>query len=97
MESPITHNQPPQLGPRKKIMEKAVKSSFVKYLGSAHINGLNLALYTSGAVRVENVINGKSPAAKQFDTPEAAEQWFDDFDGENTERTHTAIESLLPA
>jgi len=70
------------------------KSRFVTYLGRAHINSLNLALYTSGAVRVENVVNGKCVAARQFESTDAAQEWFDGFDGNNTARTVSAIADL---
>lgn len=74
-------------------MAKA-KSTFVKFLGSAHLNFTNIALYSSGSVRVENVVNGKSLAAKQFASVEAAEEWFDSFDGNNTTRLHAAMQSM---
>ena len=69
-------------------------SKFVKFLGKAHIHSLNLALYNTGAVRVENVINGKCLAARQFADTEAATEWFDSFSGDNTARTVTAIDTL---
>lgn len=69
-------------------------SKFVKFLGKAHINTLNIALYSGGAIRVENVINGKCLAARQFEDVEAASGWFDSFPGDNTSRTIAAIADL---
>jgi len=70
------------------------KSTFVKFLGSSHIKFTNIALYSSGAVRVENVVNGKCLAAKQFESTDAAEEWFDSFYGNNTQRMLTAMTSM---
>jgi hypothetical protein len=70
------------------------KSKFVKYLGTAHINNLNIALYDSGAVRVEQVVNDKSLGAKQFQNTEEAEGWFESFNGDNMSRLTQAISSL---
>jgi len=69
-------------------------SKFVKFLGRAHINFVNVALYETGAVRAENVVNGKSLGGKSFPSAEAAEEWFDAFKGDNTARTAQAIENL---
>lgn len=69
-------------------------SKFVKYLGKAHVNFLNLALYSSGAVRLEHVTNGKCLAARQFVDPDAAEAWFDSLPGNNLARTQSAISAL---
>jgi len=70
------------------------KSSFVEYLGSAHLGYTNIALYNTGAVRVENVVNGKCLSVKKFQTVEDAREWFDAFDGRNTERLAAAIRSM---
>lgn len=74
-------------------MSKA-KSTFVKFLGSAHLNYTNIALYSSGSVRVENVVNGNCLAVKQFPSVESAEEWFDSFDGKNTDRLNAAMQSM---
>ena len=74
-------------------MSKA-KSTFVKFLGSAHLNYTNISLYSSGSVRVENVVNGKCLAVKQFPSVESAEEWFDSFDGKNIDRHNAAMQSM---
>lgn len=74
-------------------MSKA-KSTFVKFLGSAHLNYTNIALYSSGSVRVENVVNGKCLAVKRFPSVESAEEWFDSFDGKNMDRLNAAMQSM---
>lgn len=72
-----------------------MKTYFIRFLGSAHINFLNIALYSSGAIRVEHVVrNNGAIAARQFESVEKAEEWFESFDGTNTHRTVAAMRSL---
>ncbi len=75
-------------------MPKVNKSQFIEFLGSAHLGYMNLALYTSGAVRAENVVNGKCVAVKKFESVEAAKEWFDAFEGRNIERLASAMTSM---
>jgi hypothetical protein len=72
-------------------------SKFVKYLGEAHINQMNIALYDSGSIRVENVVNQKSIGARAFDSVADAEEWFESIGETNTERTWACIQSLKHA
>jgi hypothetical protein len=67
---------------------------FLKYLGSAHVNYMNLALYESGSVRVENVVNNHTMGIRKFESVEAAEAWFESLGEKNLDRTVAAIENL---
>ena len=70
------------------------KSKFVEFLGSSHVRYLNAALYESGAVRIEHVVNGKCLAVKKFESVEAAKNWFDAFEGRNTDRLVAAMKNM---
>ena len=73
-------------------------SKFIKFLGRAHINSMNVALYESGTVRAENVVTNRSIGAMSFDSVEAAEDWFDGLSqtDDNTTKTVLAIDALRP-
>jgi hypothetical protein len=71
-------------------------SKFVKYLSRCSINGMNLALYSGGAVRLENVVNGKSVAAKHFTSADAAQDWYDELPGDvDSEKLTAAMSAML--
>lgn len=76
-------------------------SKFVKFLGTAHINALNLALYEGGGVRVENVASGgkKALGVKKFGSVEAAEDWFHDLapQHDNMTRLTRGISQIAPS
>lgn len=72
-------------------------AKFIKYLGEAHINAMNVALYDSGSLRVENVVNNKSVYARKFESVSAAEQWFESIGDTNAQRTWACIQSMKTA
>lgn len=76
---------------------EADMAKFIKYLGEAHINEMNVALYDSGSLRVENVVNNKSIGARQFESVSAAEDWFESIGDTNAERTWACIKSIKRA
>ena len=75
---------------------------FVKYLGTAHLNGRNVALYSNGTrteLRGETV--GQQTVriygTKKFGSPEAAQMWFDGMPGSNNaSKLASALEALHP-
>ena len=67
------------------------KAKFVKYLGKAHINSINIALYDNGTVCAENVVNNKTLGTKKFVDTEDAQGWFDNLGSDNTARTANGI------
>ncbi len=70
---------------------------FIKYLGAAHINHMNVALYDTGSLRVENVVNQKSIGARKFESVSAASDWFESIGDTNAERTLACIRSIKRA
>jgi hypothetical protein len=77
--------------------KESTRQKFVKYLGPAHINAVNLALYESGLVRVEHVANQKCIGMRAFESTEEAQEWFDSLSDNNTSRTMAAINALQAA
>lgn len=72
-------------------------SKFIKYLGEAHINQMNVALYEGGALRVENVVNQKSIGARSFGSAAEAEAWFESIGDTSAERVWACIQSIKSA
>ena len=70
------------------------KPKFIRYLGNAHINNMNLDLYDNGVVRHENVITDRHVAARKFADVAAAEAWFESLGSNNLQRTLVAMEQL---
>ena len=61
-------------------------SKFVKFFGSAHLNGRNVAAYENeDGVKLiaENIVTGEGFGSVQFDSYEDAEEWFDGLPGSN--------------
>ena len=71
-------------------------SKFIDYLSSVHWNGMNVALYKTGAVKAENVINGTSIGARTFPDPEAAREWFAGLGDDDLNRLWVALDELNP-
>jgi hypothetical protein len=69
-------------------------SKFVQFLGNAHINGLNLALYDNGSVRLERVGTDACHVIRKFSSAEAAKSWFGSFPGKNLQKMLAAIDEL---
>jgi len=67
------------------------KAKFVKYLGKAHINSINIALYDNGTVCAENVVSNKTLGTKKFVDVDDAQGWFDNLGSDNTARTANGI------
>ena len=72
---------------------------FIEFFGSAHLNSMNVAVYENAdgcSLVVENVATDKEFGEKQFDSYEAAEDWFSELDGSNNlSRLASAIEELV--
>lgn len=70
--------------------------TFVKYLSRSSINRMNLALYAGGTVRLENVVNGESVAAKRFTSTDAAQDWYNKLPGDvDSEKLTAAMSAML--
>lgn len=71
---------------------------FIEFFGSAHLSSMNVAAYENeiGCLLVaENVESGKEFGGLQFDSYEAAENWFSELDGSsNLSRLASAIEAI---
>ena len=70
---------------------------FIKYLSNAHLNYMNIAVYENGSkikARVENVVNGKSIGAREFDSMEQLESWFYDLPGSDLGRIENAMNEI---
>lgn len=70
------------------------KPKFIRYLGNAHINNMNLGLYSNGVVRHENLVTGWHVAARRFADVAAAEAWFESLGTNNLQRTLVGMEQL---
>lgn len=73
--------------------------NFIKFFGSAHLNSMNVAVYENEIgflLVVENVESGKEFGELQFDSYEAAENWFSNLPGvNNLSRLDSAIDVIL--
>lgn len=70
---------------------------FIKYLGSAHINFKNVAVYQNGSkikARVEHVVNGKSIGARDFDSLDALDAWVESIPGSGAGRLVNVMEEI---
>lgn len=74
----------------------------VKYMGTAHLNGLNIAIYSDGP-RVElrsQTVDRQTvrvDGTKKFESPEEAQAWFDGMPGSNNiSRLASALDMLSP-
>lgn len=71
---------------------------FIEFFGLAHFNSMNIAAYENAngcLLIVENVVTGKELGTRQFDSYQAAKDWFFNLDGSNNlSRLSSAIELI---
>ena len=72
--------------------------TFVAFLGHAHLNSQNVAVYQSGdrvTAKVENVLTGKSYGARTFDSQTSLDAWYARLPGTGLGRLYNAMCAIL--
>ena len=72
---------------------------FVKYLGKAHLNGFNVAIYQNGnqiKASAESARGGRSLGMRNFESMEALEDWFEGIRGSELGQLAQALERIAP-
>jgi len=70
---------------------------FQKYMSRSHLANANVALYTQGTkaqLRAVGVPGGRAFGARYFDTPDAAQQWYESLKGSGVGRLQNAFDAL---
>ena len=72
--------------------------AFIKYLGRAHLNSMNIAVTDNadGSVtaRAENVVHNRSVGMRTFSNIEELDHWWDDLPGSGAGKLKNAIEII---
>lgn len=72
-----------------------MKTKFLRFLSASHLNGMNAALYSNGAIKIENVASrGRAVSVWTFDSPAAANLWYESLPGSGVGRLANAIEAI---
>lgn len=72
---------------------------FIKYLSSSHLRHMNIAIYENGSkikARVENVVNGKSVGARDFESLDHLDSWIESLPGSGLGRIANAMDDIAP-
>ncbi|EIK54721.1 hypothetical protein YO5_18187 [Stutzerimonas stutzeri TS44] len=72
---------------------------FIKYLSASHLRQMNIAIYKSGSeikARVENIVNSKSVGARDFDSLDHLNSWFESLPGSGLGRIANAMDEIAP-
>ena len=70
---------------------------FQKYMSREHLANANVALYEGGKkaqLRAEGVPGGRAFGARYFDSPDAAESWYESLPGSGVGRLQNAFDAL---
>lgn len=70
---------------------------FIKYMGRAHLNSRNIAMYVDGRITVlvaEDIQTDAAFGSKAFFSQEVAQDWFDELGTTNIQSLAIALEQL---
>ena len=73
-------------------------SKFIKYMGSAHLNNHNVALYENdkgACLKAEQVVTDKSLGEMQFSSIEEAKDWYYGLPGNELGQLDNALDELI--